>query len=202
MKTIDEIFSDVTLIGQTPNLIIKTKLPDKIFDEVKGWIDPCRAVKDDEYRELLSHRNVGTNHNSYQVGVPRRLIDNSFFFGYICYFGELYLNVVNTNSQEGYWRRVQLRNYPGHYDGYDCWVNFTYKGDDNPIHNHAGSLSSIIYIQDDDCQPTHFPSVEYDHHPEPGDILMFPSQLQHYVGVKQTESERISASFNLDVFGG
>lgn len=28
MKTIDEIFDDVTLIGQTPNLIIKVKMPD------------------------------------------------------------------------------------------------------------------------------------------------------------------------------
>ena len=43
---------------------MQTQLPDKIFDEVKNWIEPCRAVKDDEYRELLNHHNVGTNHNS------------------------------------------------------------------------------------------------------------------------------------------
>ena len=198
MKTIDEIFNDVTLIGQTPNLILKAQLPDKIFKEVKGWIKPCRNIKDDEYRELLNHRNVGTDHNSYQTAIPRRLIDNSFFLGYIIHFGQLYLKTANHGEGE---RRVHLRNYPGHFDGYDIWINFTCKGDDNPIHNHAGSLSSIIYIKDKDCEPTHFPALDYVHEPKEGEILLFPSNLMHYVATKQTDSERISASFNLDVFG-
>ena len=45
-----------------------------------------------------------------------------------------------------YNRSVAMRDSPGHYDGYDIWMNFTYKGDDNPIHNHAGDfpLSSML----------------------------------------------------------
>jgi hypothetical protein len=199
MKTIDEIFDDVTLIGQTPNLIIKVKMPDPIFDEVKGWIEPCRSVKDNEYAELLNHHNVGTGHNSYQTAVPRRLIDNSFFFGYLLNLGQLYLHAVNSPIKDNP-RAVHLRNYPGHYDGYDVWVNFTYKGDDNPEHNHAGSLSGIIYIKDEDCQPTNFPSIDYIHKPKEGEILLFQSHLMHSVDVKETESERITGSFNLDVF--
>ena len=199
MKTIDEIFDDVTLIGQTPDLIIKVKMPDPIFDEVKGWIEPCRSVKDNEYAELLNHHNVGTGHNSYQTAVPRRLIDNSFFFGYLLNLGQLYLHAVNSPIKDNP-RVVHLRNYPGHYDGYDIWVNFTYKGDDNPEHNHAGSLSGIIYIKDEDCQPTNFPSIDYIHKPKEGEILLFQSHLMHSVDVKETESERITGSFNLDVF--
>ena len=199
MKTIDEIFDDVTLIGQTPNLIIKVKMPDPIFDEVKGWIEPCRSVKDNEYAELLNHHNVGTGHNSYQTAVPRRLIDNSFFFGYLLNLGQLYLHAVNSPIKDNP-RAVHLRNYPGHYDGYDIWVNFTYKGDDNPEHNHAGSLSGIIYIKDEDCQPTNFPTIDYVHKPKEGEILLFQSHLMHSVDVKETESERITGSFNLDVF--
>lgn len=199
MKTIDEIFDDVTLIGQTPNLIIKVKMPDPIFDEVKGWIEPCRSVKDNEYAELLNHHNVGTGHNSYQTAVPRRLIDNSFFFGYLLNLGQLYLHAVNSPIKDNP-RAVHLRNYPGHYDGYDVWVNFTYKGDNNPEHNHAGSLSGIIYIKDEDCQPTNFPSIDYIHKPKEGEILLFQSHLMHSVDVKETESERITGSFNLDVF--
>ena len=200
MKTIDEIFNDVTLIGQTPNLIIRVKMPDPIFDEVKGWIEPCRSVKDNEYAELLSHYNVGTGHNSYQTAVPRRLIDNSFFFGYILNLGRLYLRSANELGKNDR-RTVHLGNYPGHYDGYDIWVNFTYKGDDNPEHDHSGSLSGIIYIKDEDCQPTNFPTINYVHEPEEGEILLFPSQLIHSVDIKETESERITGSFNLDVFG-
>ena len=33
----EQIFSDITLIGQTPNLIISTKLPDKIYQEVLSF---------------------------------------------------------------------------------------------------------------------------------------------------------------------
>ena len=199
MKTIEEIFNDVTLIGQTPNLIIRTKIPDRIFDEVKGWIEPCRAIKDDEYAELLNHYNVGTGHNSYQTAVPRRLMDNSFFFGYLLRLGELYLKTTNQLPAENN-RLIGLRNHSGHYDGYDIWLNFTYKGDDNPLHNHAGALSGIIYIKDEDKQPTHFPTINYKHQPEEGEILIFPAHLQHYVDVKETESERITSSFNLDIY--
>lgn len=199
---IEEIFSDITLIGQTPNLIMQAQLPDKIFDEVKNWIEPCRTVKDDEYRQLLNHYNAGTSHNSYQTAVPRRLIDNSYFLGYVLHFGELYLRSTTSDERNSMVmsRRCHLRAYPGHYDGYDMWVNFTYKGDDNPAHNHSGSLSSIIYIQDEDCEPTIFPEIGYTHKPEPGQILLFPSQLLHLVEEKKTESERITASFNIDVF--
>ena len=199
MKSIEEIFDDVTLIGQTPNLILRVKMPDRIFNEVKGWIEPCRAVKDDEYAELLNHYNVGTGHNSYQTAIPRKLIDNSFFFGYILNFGQLYLRAANLPGGQDR-RAVHLRNYPGHYDGYDIWMNFTYEGDDNPLHNHAGSLSGIIYIKDEDCQPTNFPKINYVHDPEEGEMLLFPSHLMHSVDVKKTESERITASFNLDVY--
>ena len=199
MKSIEEIFDDVTLIGQTPNLILRVKMPDRIFNEVKGWIEPCRAVKDDEYAELLNHYNVGTGHNSYQTAIPRKLIDNSFFFGYILNFGQLYLRAANLPGGQDR-RAVHLRNYPGHYDGYDIWMNFTYEGDDNPEHNHAGSLSGIIYIKDEDCQPTNFPKINYVHDSEEGEILIFPSHLMHSVDVKKTESERITASFNLDVY--
>lgn len=200
MKTLEEIFDNITLIGQTPNMIMKVQLPDKIFDEVKSWIEPCRAIKDDEYAELLNHRNVGTGHNSYQTAIPRKYIDNSFFIGYILHFAEIYLEATNSPSkrEDGlYNRTVVMRDNIGHYDGYDIWMNFTYKGDDNPIHNHAGDFSSIIYVKDEDNQPTIFPSINYVHVPKEGEMLLFPAHLQHEVNVKQTESERISISYNL-----
>jgi hypothetical protein len=199
MKTLEEIFDDVTLIGQTPNLIISTQLPEKIYQEVLSWVEPCRAIKDDDYAELLNHYNVGTCHNSYQTAIPRKFIDNTFFFGYLLNFGRVYLNASNLNNSSNP-RPVQLRNYTGHYDGYDIWMNFSYKGDDNPLHNHAGSLSGIIYIKNPDNEPTNFPTIDYVHEPKEGEIILFPSYLQHSVDVKETDSERITSSFNLDVY--
>lgn len=202
MKTLEEIFNDVTLIGETPNLIMKVQLPDKIFDEVKSWIEPCRAIKDDDYGILLNHRNVGTGHNSYQTGIPKKYIDNSFFLGYVIHLAELYLkttNHPNRGPMGDYNRAVAMRDNVGHYDGYDIWMNFTYQGDDNPLHNHAGDLSSIIYVKDEDCQPTIFPTANYTHEPKEGEMLIFPAHLQHEVKMKLTESERISVSYNLNL---
>lgn len=199
MKTLEEIFNDVTLIGQTPNLIISTQLPDKIYQDVLSWIDHCRSVKDDEYAELLNHYNVGSGHNSYQTAIPRKYIDNSFFLGYLLNFGQVFLKAANLPGNDKH-RPVHLRNYPGHYDGYDIWMNFTYKGDDNPLHNHAGSLSGIIYVKNPDNEPTNFPALNYVHDPKEGEILLFPSHLQHSVDTKETDSERITVSFNLDVY--
>ena len=206
MKTIEEIFDDVTLIGETPNLIMKVKLPDKIFDEVKSWIEPCRAIKDDEYAELLNHRNVGTDHNSYQISIPKKYIDNSFFLGYVIHLAELYLKTTNQpekinledGSKGGYSRTTHMRDATGHYDGYDIWMNFTYKGDDNPLHNHSGHFSSIIYVQDPDVESTHLPTIGYKHFPKEGEMLFFPALLHHFVEEKKTDSERITVSYNLN----
>ena len=98
-----------------------------------------------------------------------------------------------------YNRSIAMRDNVGHYDGYDIWMNFTYQGDDNPLHNHAGDLSSIIYVKDQDCQPTIFPSANYIHEPKDGEMLIFPAHLQHEVKMKLTESERISVSYNLNL---
>ena len=45
MKTLEQIFDNVELIGQTPNMIMKVQLPDFIFDEVKSWIDHVGQLK-------------------------------------------------------------------------------------------------------------------------------------------------------------
>ena len=197
MKTIDEIFNDVDLIGQTPNLILRTQIPPKIFEDVKSWVEPCRAIKDDEYSALLVHDATG--YNTYQTSIPRRFIDNSFFLGYLIRAGELYLHVTNSGVNTVEDRKVHLRSYPGHFDGYDIWMNFTYKGDSNPLHNHPGSISGIIYVKDEK-QPTFFPELNYSHQPTVGEMILFRSDQEHYVEEKLTEGERISISFNLDAY--
>ena len=86
-----------------------------------------------------------------------------------------------------------------YFDGYDIWMNFTYKGDSNPLHNHPGSISGIIYVKDEK-QPTFFPELNYSHQPTVGEMLLFRSEQEHYVAEKLTEGERISISFNLDAY--
>ena len=159
------------------------------MQEVTLMVERCRAIKDHELGFLRMHRNVGKN--SFQVALPSYLFQQSFLYPYLITMGEYY-----TKSPPTY-RKVEMRKYDGHYDEYDTWVNFAYKGDINPMHTHAGSLSGVIYVVNDG-QPTVFtknkPFVG-----ENGTMLMFPADYEHGVEEKVTEQERITISFNLTV---
>ena len=74
-------------------------------------------------------------------------------------------------------------------------------GDSNPIHVHAGNLSSVIYIDNVEDTPTYFvlkDGREIRYEPQVGYVLIFPSNQEHYVKEKETDKERVTASFNLN----
>ena len=93
-------------------------------------------------------------------------------------------------------RKVGIRQYTGHYDGYDFWFNFSEICDVNPPHRHAGSLSSVIYISNTQDLPTIFDGG-FEYNGISKEMLIFPSHLQHQVA-ENTIGERITASFNLE----
>jgi len=175
------------------NQILIGKLPPRIFDELAFFVKQCRKYKDDELGFLRNHLNAGKN--SYQLSIPKPLIETSFSFPYIIKLGEYYLNQVGT-PVDAFYRKVRLRCNENHFDGYDFWVNFTYTGDDNPEHNHAGDLSSVIYFSNVDQIPTLFEGgISYAG--KAGDIVLFPAKLLHRVEKHQHTAERITLSFNL-----
>ena len=44
-------------------------------------------------------------------------------------------------------RNYFIKKWDGHFDGYDVWINYSYKGNYNPPHAHSGAISGIIYLQ-------------------------------------------------------
>ena len=189
---IKNLFNGFQFIEDTGILI--GRLPDEIFDEVKSWVEKCKEIKDNPYGYLREHINVGRN--SYQISVPAPYIENSYVLAYLNYLGEYYLmSQDNKLKHEDIFRRVTLRKYTGHFDGYDFWINFAYKGDVNPMHNHAGNLSAVLYVQNDGL-PTIFENgIQFTG--GDGDIILFPAHLMHEVKEKTVDSERITISFNL-----
>ena len=181
-----DIFKNYKFISNTP--ILKGTLPNEILEEVSFFVNRCREIKNHPLAELRSHRNIGEN--SYQVSIPTNLLMDSFFLAYLIRLGECYCGIDDLKS-----RRVRVNNIQNHQDGYDIWVNFTYKGDVNPMHTHSGNLSGVIYYQNDGQETlfTHAPPFVG----QKGDILMFPSDFCHGVDKKTTEEERITLSFNL-----
>jgi hypothetical protein len=169
--------------------IFATKLPDTIIKEIDEWVEECRKIKNHKLSELKHHDNAGNKHNTYQVSVPKYLIDRGFFLAYL-------LRFASKSFGESH-RKYQMREHKGHFDGYDIWVNFTYHKDDNPTHNHNGDYSGIIYYKNDDT-PTIFTDFKVGYSGVENTMLLFPSNIFHKVEEKQSISERITIAFNLN----
>ncbi len=177
--------------------IMKATMPKEILTEVREWVKECRKVKDHPLAELRSHENVGylsmdgQKHNSYQCSIPPRMVEESYWLGWVLRLTAKYYGAGKTH------RDFKLRKWDGHFDGYDIWTNFAYKGDDNPEHNHAGLLSGVMYIQNDG-QPTIFPKYNTTTDAKVGNMYIWPSQESfHYVEEKKTRKERVTVAFNI-----
>ena len=180
--------------------LMKASMPKEIFAEVKGWVKECRKIKDHPLAELKSHPNVGYNyngsgvkHNTYQCSVPSRLVEESFWLIWVL---KLVAKYYGKGKKYRYYR---IRNHHfglSYDDEYGIWINFTYEGDDNPIHNHAGFLSGIMYVQNDG-QPTIFPDYNTITDAKVGTMYLWPSNGNHYIEEKKTKEERITISFNI-----
>ena len=94
-------------------------------------------------------------------------------------------------------RRYHLRRYIGHFDCYDIWANFAYEGNDNPVHNHAGNISGVIYHKNHN-HPTHFPDYNSRYEGTNGTMIVFPSNTLHYVEPQKSRKERITFAFNIN----
>ena len=94
------------------------------------------------------------------------------------------------------------------------WVNVNRKGDYNIAHVHpGGDLSVVWYLTDSYSAPIKFDSPfqftrgtlynvthtddDYFFEGKEGDIIIFPSDLQHSVQSNPTDESRVSIAFNL-----
>ena len=173
--------------------IFKTVIPDIIWDELLQLTLEAKKVKSHPLSQLKCHYNAGKN--SYQISVNQRLFEESFLYPYIIFAGQKYLSMMQGVSCHSLTRKVGIRQYTGHYDGYDFWFNFSEIGDVNPPHRHSGSLSAVIYISNTQDLPTIFEGG-FEYNGISKEMLIFPSNLQHQVA-ENTIGERITASFNL-----
>jgi len=176
------------------NSFISSVIPDIIWDELLQLTLEAKKIKSHPLSQLKCHYNAGKN--SYQISVNQRLFEESFLYPYIIFAGQKYLSMMQGVSCHSLTRKVGIRQYTGHYDGYDFWFNFSEIGDINPPHRHAGSLSAVIYISNTQDLPTIFDGG-FEYNGISKEMLIFPSNLQHQVP-ENTIGERITASFNLE----
>ena len=180
--------------GGSPVLIFD--IPKQIMKELDVWVKESRRFKDSPLAALKAHENVGylsadgKAHNSYQCSISPHLIEQSFWLAWVLRLTAKYWGAGKGN------REFKLRKWDGHFDGYDIWTNFAYKGDDNPSHNHAGFVSGVMYYKNHN-HPTIFDEYGVGYEGKDGTMLMWPSQCMHHVEPQQQNKERITLAFNI-----
>ena len=179
---------------QCPVMVIR--IPPQIQKELDVWVNESKKFKNSPLAELKAHENVGylssdgKKHNSYQCSISPRLIEESFWLAWVLRLTAKYWGMGKGN------REFKLRKWDGHFDGYDIWTNFAYKGDDNPSHNHAGMLSGVIYYKNH-THPTIFDQYGCSYEGKDGTMVMFPSPVLHHVEPQHQNKERITLAFNI-----
>ena len=176
--------------------VMIAKIPEQILAEIDLWVEESRRLKDHPLAALKAHENVGYKaidgkaHNSYQCSISPHLIEQSFWLAWILRLTKKYWGMGAPH------RQFKLRKWDGHFDGYDIWTNFAYKGDDNPTHNHAGLLSGVIYYKNHG-HPTIFDEYNVAYEGKDGTMVLFPSQVWHHVEPQVVDTERITLAFNI-----
>ena len=171
-------------------------IPKQIQKELDVWVNESKKFKNSPLASLKAHENVGylamdgKAHNYYQCSISPSLVDSSFWLAWVLRLTAKYWGLGRND------RRFKIRKWSGHYDGYDLWTNFSYKGDDNPTHNHSGSLSGVIYYKNHK-HPTLFDEYKCGYQGEDGTMVMFPASTLHHVGPQIANKERITLAFNI-----
>ena len=183
--------------------VMVAKIPKLIMEEIDGWINESKKIKNSPLAELKAHENVGylsidgKKHNSYQCSISPNLLEKSFWLAWVLRLSQKYW----PSTKNGGRRPYLIRKWDGHFDGYDIWTNFAYKGDDNPTHNHAGMLSGVIYYKNHG-HPTIFDEYGCAYEGLDGTMVMFPSKVLHHVEPQTADKERITLAFNISEYGG
>tara|TARA_Y100000114_G_scaffold42981_1_gene38342 strand:+ start:928 stop:1458 length:531 start_codon:yes stop_codon:yes gene_type:complete len=164
------------------------KLPGEIIDELDNWKKACDKIKDHKLSYLKLHDNIGSSTNYYQTSIPENLVSSSYWLAYTLrscadLFG-------------GDHRDYFIRKWDGHFDNYDVWINYSYKGNYNPSHHHSGFLSGVIYLNNQD--DTIFTESNFRFKGKKGDMLLFPSAILHQVDAQEKDYERITFAFNIN----
>lgn len=173
--------------------IFMVRLPPGIVGEVWLMAEACRKIKEHPLAPLKAHENAGFSNdgergNNYQCAIPPQMVDDSYLL-------PLILRVV-ASEYGGHHRDYKIPRYQGHFDAYDIWTNFSYKGDYNPPHIHSSTISGVIYVKNHE-HPTIFTDSGVQYAGDEGTMVFFPSDTEHMVMEQMSDEERITIAFNV-----
>ena len=181
-----------------PTPVIKFNIGRDFLKEELNFVNKC---------ETDSHRNFGnkSSNDSY-------ILKNSELKD---------INIFCTNALQTFFNKIY--NPISNVEIYitQSWLNWTYNNEYHHTHSHPNSLiSGVLYINAEkeydnitfgiqnhktiDMFPKEYNDYntnEIDFKVGTGELLLFPSSLQHRVSTKKTDTQRISLAFNSFVKG-
>ena len=169
-------------IPTSPQPIGLWKLKDSIANlDINYWINQCYKISETYPSERKS------NVRGYQS--PDSLHKHPNFINLVSLLrNSIFLLTQNSN-----------------YTLAGLWVNISFPGSYNGPHNHGTDpeqTSGVLYLKTPpDCGHIGFinpynPNRLTEFHPTKGDLLLFPSPLDHLVTPNYSEEDRISIAFN------
>lgn len=162
-------------------------IPELIWQDILNLKGMCDEIRQHPLSFLKLHENIGEN--SFQVGLPASDFEKSYLMPFVL---RCCSDIIGCSH-----RKLCFRKHVGHFDLYDIWINYSKKGSSNPVHDHGGDISGVIYIENEFKEPIIFPDKNIQYEGKPKTMLLFPSTQIHEVKEKKTEGERISIAFNL-----
>ena len=205
-------------IVNLPNIpILKTELPTDIYNSVMSEV---KEIEKYGSPNKWNHELAGAIEKEYELIKSRSFLD-PFLIDVAKHHPtpQSFSNIRNRGSDQS---EIE-------YEVNDIWINFQSKNEYNPIHNHSGHLSFVIWMEipfkySDECNVKNVvnsnasqaaSAFQFSYTNALGDIstfhfpvekgwegrmLMFPSKLYHSVNPFQTsDGYRISISGNLSI---
>jgi hypothetical protein len=162
-------------------------IPELLWHDILNLKDKCDQIRQNPLAFLKLHENAGGS--SYQVSLPASDFEKSYLMPFVL---RCCSDIIGC-----YHRKLCFRKNEGHFDLYDIWINYAGKKSSNPVHNHLGNISGVIYIENEFKEPIFFPEKNIVYEGKPKTMILFPSTELHGVKEKKTEGERITMAFNL-----
>lgn len=163
-----------------------------------------RIKQDTGFDGVLKNSNVGGWHSNRELHA--HLGDGSAESNQLLLLFESLTGPMNTyiRSHAEKFKTVPKESYDWNYTG--AWYNVAFEGSYNAPHAHPGSqISAAYYIRTEEPNEKHPFSgridfiqnnIQYPYFPKPGTLLLFPSDLLHWVHPYYGKEIRICLSFN------
>lgn len=188
---IRNLFSDFKFVADD---ILIGSCHEEIKKELVGVIKHMHKVKNSKLHWLrsLDTNVVGNGNKRYYI--PTSILSYLSLCYYITELGYYYLSKKFPDQKFSV--NILPKTTPLHMD---MWMNFYEKGNATRSHDHAGTLSGIIFCSTNSISlPTTFQNG-VNIYGEFGDMCLFPSSLKHENGIYMGDDERISISYNMGV---